>query len=340
MTKRSRTLRYKVLMIGLLLAVVAWTVVWFMVATVVDRHAEKAEDAARDAGAIAECLNRSVQGFPFRIEVRCAKGSRIGNREASVTVDGLTAAALIYKPSRLIFETQGPAIVDAPGMPEVAADWDLAHASARVDLDNQALERLDFEVKKGTVVIGGAAPIPFHELDINVRRNPADASDLDVNLHLDKMTAPLVGTMPLSLIVRGTLASGAPLLAGHPEETVHILATEGLTFAIDTATLEMDETILAAGGQLTLGSDGLLSGKIDVALAGVGEELPIISVVAPEAEATIASVLGNVLAFAPSTMIGDRAAKKLSLTVRNGKVSAGIIPLFTIPPVDFSASLL
>ena len=39
-----------------------------------------------------------------------------------------------------------------------------------------------------------------------------------------------------------------------------------------------------------------------------------------------------VLQFAPETTIGELPAKKLSLTIDNGKVMAGIVPLFAIPP--------
>jgi len=332
MTKRSRTLRYKVLMIGLLVAVVGWTVFWFMVATVVDRQAEKAEAAARGAGAIAECLDRSVKGFPFRIEVRCASGSRAGNTEASVTVNGLTAAALIYKPSRLIFETQGPATLSARGMPEIAADWDLAHASARIDIPGEALDRFDLEVKEGWVTVGAAPPTPFAELDVNVRRSPAAANALDVAISLANVAA-MPGEPPVSLILRGTLSDGAPLLTGDPAATIRALATNGLTFTVDTLALSTEETALAADGTLTLDASGILNGTVDLALAGDGGDLPLMGMVDPEARATISKVLGNVLAFAPPTKIGDKAAKSLPLTVRNSRVSAGIVPLFTIPPV-------
>ena len=247
MTKRSRTLRYKVLMGIVLLAIMAWTVVWFVVATIVDRHAERAEAAARAAGAFAECLNRSIRGFPFRIEVRCAHGSRIGNADASITVDGLTAAALIYKPSRLILESQGPLSIAADGMPPVSADWSLAHASARIDIDERALQRIDVEVKDGTLAVGARPPVPFAELDLNVRQNPQDEAALDLAFHLTNVQ-PSPDIAPLSLIFQGTLSEGAALLAGKPDLTLRTLARDGLELTVDSAGIETVAVALSAGG--------------------------------------------------------------------------------------------
>ncbi len=337
MTKRSRTLRYKVLMVAVLLVVVAWTVVWFVVATVVDRHAERAEAAARGAGAIAECLNRSIRGFPFRIEVRCAHGSRIGNTNANVTVDGLTAAALIYKPSRLIFETQGPAIVAADGMPSLRADWDLAHASARIDIDRRVLQRLDIEVRDGTVLVGSLPPRAFAELDLNLRRNPVDPQALDVALSLaDVRAGP--GIEPLSFVFQGTLSDAAGLLEGQPHATLRALAQGELALAVERAGVETAAMALSATGALKIGPDGVLSGTIDLALAGDGADLPLDGLVSPEMQKTIVTLLDNVLAFAPQTRVGDRKAKQITLTIAKGQVAAGFVPLFKIPPLRIAAS--
>ncbi|GAB5374784.1 MAG: DUF2125 domain-containing protein [Acuticoccus sp.] len=333
MAKRSRTLRYKLLMIGVLIVVVGWTVGWFMIATVVDRHAEKAMQAAEKSGTVMDCVDRSVKGFPFRIEVRCAGGSRVGNADTVLTVNGLTAAALIYKPSRLIVEAQGPVALTTAGLPPVMADWALAHASARIALGGPALKRIDVEVKDGTLAIDGAAPIPFDELDINVRENPAGNGDLDIAVALAEL-APLPEVAPLTLVVQGRLADGAALLSA-PDVTLAALAAEGFRFVVDTASAQNANGAIAASGELTLGADGLLNGTVDLALTGA--DLPLVNVLAPpQAQKTLATLLPNILAFAPATTIGDRPAKKLTLTVKNNAVAVGVVPLFKLAPVNMN----
>lgn len=331
MAKRSRTLRYKVLMIGVLVVVVGWTVGWFMIATVVDRHAENAAQQARQSGAVMDCVDRSVTGFPFRIEVRCGKGSRIGNADGMVTVNSLTAAALIYKPSRLIMEARSPATVRAKGMPPFAASWTLAHASARLDLEKQALERFDVEVKAGALTVGDGEPVPFQALHINMRESPGDDGGLDVALRLEDVLPPGVEA-PISLVLRGQVENGAALLSA-PDTVLDMLARDGLAILIETASIENADNAVAASGMLTLDANGLLNGSIDLAVAG--GELPLLEAFAtPQTRQTVSAVISNILSFAPATTIGDKNARKLTLSVRDNKVSAGIIPLVELPRID------
>jgi len=322
-------------MIIVLVVVIAWSVLWFTAATVVDRHAERAEHIALDRGAMAHCLNRSVTGFPFRIEVRCDRGSRIGTGDAMVKVEGLTAAALIYRPRRLIVEAEGPAVIAANGFSTVTADWQLAHASARVDLSEMALERFDIEVRDGEITVGARPPLGFDEVDVNARENPQNARDLDVAVRIDEVL-PQPGMDAASLSLRGTLAEGAPLLAGRAGATLGTLLSDGLTLVLDAATFTSGNMLVAAGGTLTLGADGRLNGDVEVAIAGYEDRVPYVAVVAPEAEKTISMLLDNVLSFAPETTVDGRTAKKLSISVRDGRARAGIVPLFTIPPLPLA----
>lgn len=331
MAKRSRTLRYKVLMIGVLVVVVGWTVGWFMIATVVDRHAENAAQEARKSGSVMDCVNRSVSGFPFRIEVRCGNGSRIGNGEGMVTLNSLTAAALIYKPSRLIVEARSPATVRAAGLPPLAADWSLAHASARLDLEKQALQRFDVEVKAGVLTLGEGEPVPFDELHVNVRETPSGDGKLDVALRLVDVVPPGVEA-PISLVLRGQVEDGA-LLLERPDAALEMLADGGLVVLIDTASVASADNVVAASGKLTLEADGRLNGSIDLAVAG--DDLPLLEAFAPpQTRRMVNTVISNVLSFAPATTIGDKDARKLTLTVRDNKVAAGVIPLVELPRID------
>ncbi|MEM6761342.1 MAG: DUF2125 domain-containing protein [Pseudomonadota bacterium] len=328
--KRSRTLRYKILLVGVLLVVVAWSVLWFTAATVVDRQAEKAQHAAMEAGSLAHCQNRSVTGFPFRIEVRCDRGTRLGNNNAELTLGGFVGAALIYRPSRVIAEVQGPATFSANNMDVVNANWELAHASARLNLGGPMVDRFDLEVLGGDFTAGALQPVRFGDFDLNTRRSPAAPQDLDVAVRLTDLR-PMPGTEPATLSIRGTLEDAAPVLAGHADTVFAHFLNQGLTFAIDALTFESGDMQVAAAGTVDLGANGYLNGTVDVAIAGFKDRLPYISIVSPETEATVTTLFKNVLMFAPDTSIGERSAKRLTLTITDGRVSAGIVPLFAIP---------
>ncbi|MEM9223755.1 MAG: DUF2125 domain-containing protein [Pseudomonadota bacterium] len=332
MSRVSRTLRYKVLMAVVLCVVIGWSVLWFVAATIVDRQAEKMEHLAASQGATAECADRHVTGFPFRIEVRCQAGTHLGVPGSDVELEGLTVAALVYRPSRIILEAQSPLRFAAAGAPEVAADWDLAHLSTRLDFAKESVERLDVEIVDGSVSAGGALPVTFSEFDLNVRRSPVDPNAMDLAVRAQNL-APQPDVDTASLALRGTLQDGAGLLAGNPQALLGALLTKGAVFDIEAATFESGDMQLAAAGKLNLGADGLLNGTIDMAVAGHDQGVPYMAVLAPQAEQTVSTLLSNILAFAPAATIGDRAAKKISLQIRDGQVRAGILPLFTIPPI-------
>ena len=332
MTTTRRTLRYKVLMVVMLVVVVAWCVLWFTAATVVDRHAEKAEKIVRRHGALAECVNRSIRGFPFSLELRCDSGSRVGNHSATLTLDGLVAAALIYQPSRLIVEVRGPVTLSAPNVPSLVADWTLAHASTRLDLAERAMSRFDVEIKEGEISAGARPLASFHELDLNTRRHPTEVDDLDVAVHFDGL-APLPGMEPVDLKVQGILKDGAALLSTGAEPRMKEYAADGMTFDVQSMLLTSGELLVEARGALTLGANGRLNGDLDVAFAGYQSDLPYLDAVSAQASETVSRLLTNVLAFAKTTTVEGRDAKSLAVTIKNGRVSAGIVPLFTIPAI-------
>lgn len=327
---RSRKLRFQLLLVLALTVVVAWSVLWFVAATFVDRQVERAEMAARRSGSRADCARRSVSGYPFRVELRCHEGTGMSNSEVTVTVGGVTAVAQIYAPRLVIAEFAPPLRIDSDDAPPLEVDWTLAHASARVNVAREALDRLDAEVIGAQVMVGGE-PLQVGEADLNLRRSPQSADDLDVALTLRDVRS-LAG-VPLAVSLRGRLGNGAALLNGRSEALLALLAREGLPLTVETAQVRSGEAEIAFAGTLTLGPEGKLNGKLEVAIAAEGEDLPNLPAMAPQTREALTSVIDAVLDYAPETTIGERSAKKLTLLVRDSRVQAGFVPLFTLPPI-------
>ncbi|MBJ3777185.1 DUF2125 domain-containing protein [Acuticoccus mangrovi] len=335
MAKRSGALRFKILLGVALVAIVGWSVLWFMAAGIVDRQMKKAELGAQAAGMIASCNNRSVTGFPFRIEVRCTGGSRVGNGDARTTVGGLTVVAQVYSPNRVLAEVEGPAELVLRDMRPVIADWTLAHASARLNFGARSLERLDAEIKQATVDVVGGIDFSVGEVDANLRRSPDNPRDLDVALNLQRVR-PIEGGAPADVTFVGRLGDGAALIAGQADALLEIIAAQGVPLTIERATFASGDLAVSASGVLTLGADGKVDGEVDLAIAGHDGELPYVATMAPQAEATLRTLFKNVLAFAPETQLGKRTGKKISLTIRDGRVMAGFVPLATLPSVSLN----
>src|SRR6201993_5256567 len=59
----------------LLIAAVAWSAFWFFAASEVGVKADAWRAQEAKSGRFYDCANRSVSGFPFRLEVRCSDAS-------------------------------------------------------------------------------------------------------------------------------------------------------------------------------------------------------------------------------------------------------------------------
>ena len=335
MTASRTRWRYRVLMGGTLFVVVAWSVFWFIAATIVDRHVERAERIASSGGTQIDCVDRSVTGYPFRIEVRCSDTSRIADGNVLATFQKLTIASLVYNPSRVIAEVGGPMTIEAQGAPDLSLDWDLAHASARLDLGEQRLERLDGEVVAATMKASGWPELTVDEFDVNVRRNPVEPADLDLALRVTGLAPAEVGETA-SLALQLSLHDGAGLLDGDADALLRRLGEAGLAATVEAATFESGSLEVAMAGEVTLAADGLLDGRLDVAIAGHDEGVPYVAVVAPRAEATLEKLATDFLTFAPETTLSGRKAKALTLTIADGVVRAGFVPIFTIPAIHIA----
>lgn len=333
MAKRSRTLRFKLLLALALVLVVGWSVLWFVCAGVVDRQADRIEMRAERDGTMINCAQRSVKGYPFRIEVRCGPETRIASADGTVTIGGLTLAGQLYEPSLLIAELRSPLAIDVVHAPAMAAEWDLARASARLDFTDRSLRRFDAEVRGGAATLAGAPRVTADEVHVNVRRKPDAPEDLDVAVRLIR-AVPIPGQAPVTLLFRGEMPGAAPLLAGHGDRVVGRLHAGGLSLVIDKATVECGDMLVGVDGTLTLRPDGLMDGDLSLAIAGLDAGVPYAGVLPPIVQDSIAA-LQKVLPYVPDTTIGGRTAKKIPITIRAGRARAGIIPLpMTIPSIS------
>ncbi len=134
----------------------------------VDQAVDEWRAREASAGRVFDCANRSVAGYPFRLEVTC--------EGASVTLRGQTAdqaaaqapvtaklgeilvVAQVYDPTRLIAEFKAPAtIADRGQPPSMKVNWTTGRSSitglpnnpqrADIAFDNPAIDRINGPVQ-------------------------------------------------------------------------------------------------------------------------------------------------------------------------------------------------
>lgn len=336
MARRSRTLRFKLLLVFALLVVVAWSMLWFVAATVVERQVERAMAQAAERGTELTCTDRAVTGFPFRIELRCGAESSARTSAMDATVSSLTVAALIYRPARIITEMRGPMLVDAEGTPPVEANWELAHASFRLNLSESRMERLDAEVVGATLKVGDRL-VRIKEADLNLREDPSAAGALNFAVRLNALESGFLSA-PIALEAVGTVEEGAPLLRGGTDEVVRAVLFAGAPVTIDGLTLVHGDMAVRASGMVSLDEAGLISGNLTLAIAGEEAAARYVSAAMPPQQSkTVSSLLTQLLKNTPATTeVAGLPAKEVALRFDAGAVRVGAFPLplpVKIPPI-------
>ena len=126
--RRSRFWLYTPFVL-LSLVAAAWSVAW----TVIRDRATEGLDAwiAAEAktGRRWTCGDRSVGGYPFRVEVTCASLA-LRQRDVTASLGRVHAVAQVYQPRHVIIEIDGPLRL-AQGAVTVGGGWRLLEASIR-----------------------------------------------------------------------------------------------------------------------------------------------------------------------------------------------------------------
>ncbi len=287
--RRSRFWLYTPFVLLLLLAI-AWSIAWFVIR---NRAADALDSwlaAEARSGRQWTCGDRTIAGYPFRIEIVC---NSLDLKRGAVTASfGRTeAVAQVYQPRRIITEVAGPLRV-TDGAVTVQGTWDLLQAS--INATPAGLQRLSLAATAPKVTVtgmgGGEIAGSGSRLELHVRPNPSRAGEQarDVAASVTEARIPLLdaligGGEPANLntdvtVTRadgfkgGTIAEEMELWrkAGGKLDILMLAATKGSRQIEAKGDLRLDEQHRPAG-QLNLaaaGLDGLLGNLTGGRLGG------------------------------------------------------------------------
>lgn len=327
-----------------LLLAVAWSGFWFYAASHVDEKFDEWRTREAKSGRVYECANRSVAGFPFRMEVSCESpvvtltSQTADQIQLTARLKDILVVAQVYDPTKIIAEFTGPATVASRGeTPSFVANWTTGRASASgvptpqrvsVVFDDPALDR-----------ISGAVQTPLlraKHLELHTRLLEGSLSNNPVVETAFQLTAgSLQGLHPIlaepfdadiRALLRG-LKDFAP--KPWPERFREIQATGGrLDFT--QSRVQQGDTIAVAAGSLGITPNGYLDGELTMTVAGLEKivsQLGIDKLLAEGSPQT--SVVPGVSAQDVSKVIGalDRMIPGLGNVARknaNAGVVAGI----------------
>ena len=300
------------------------------------------------------CPDRSIAGFPFRLEVSCGTPSFTGTAEGrsiSGSLGRVLAVAQIYNPSHVIIEAKGPLAVRAKNGESLDLDFTLARASIMgkpgAGLDRFSMELSEPRLKLVTANMPSLA-VSATMADFHIRRTPdrptADGA-FDVASLVQQASLPLLdqwlgGAEPTDASVVATVTRAEPLSGrGLPVE-LERWRTEGGRLQLSQFNVTRGTKRLDAAGTLNIDELHRLQGRLDLTVAGLDDVLKSLGLSPRNAAigGLIASVLGGgrkAQAAAPQQPQQDPAGKGVMLPLRldNGKVLLGPIPVATLFPL-------
>jgi hypothetical protein len=280
----------------LLIAAIGWSAFWFYAASQVDVQADAWRTREGKSGRVYDCANRSVAGFPFRLEVRCdgasvALVSQAAGQPAAqpftAKLDKILVVAQIYDPKLVIAEFTPPAtLVDPRAQQTYAVNWSLGHASiaglpftpqrVSVEFNDPKIDRIDQSVQVP------AAQAKHAELHGRLAEgastdHPVIESQFLINQGSIQGLHPLLAE-PFDVGVRA-MVSGLKDLSPKPWPVrFRELQAAGGHVEIVQSRLQQGDLIAVAAGSLGLSPSGHLDGELQMTVVGIEKVIPALGI--------------------------------------------------------------
>ncbi|MGL5447858.1 MAG: DUF2125 domain-containing protein [Rhabdaerophilum sp.] len=312
--------------------VVIWSAIWAFGARRVGQVLDDfiAREASRGRDWI--CPDRSIGGFPFRLQLICAKPQLIERgpnglqREASLA--SLTLHGRITSPGHYIALLESPMTFRLDSDRDVTLRWQSARASFRAGAGS--LSELSVEVMKPEAILGiGEANdqrISAKDFALHFRRSPGEAQGSDLVLKLGEISHAALDRLtgspePLTLEMQATAPGLLLDTSRRFEEMLEAWRLGNGQARVVLAKASKGPAALDLAGTLGLDAERRLSGNLQGRARGVDQ---ILGGVTRRMGLEIGGVLGR--------MSGGQGMPVV-LTLENGRMRFGPIPLMKLEPL-------
>lgn len=263
----------------ILLAVlaVAWTAAWFFIRG----KAESEMDAwlAREvqAGRQWTCVDRSITGFPFRLELRCA-AVRFARSDGRFTLGPVTAVLQVYDPRHVVLEAAGPFHVEQGDLTGDVT-WTDLEASFHAASNGFSRVSLVVDGPKGAVIAPDPGPIDFaaRHLELHARPTPGRfESDgaVDVSLRLAQAAVPRLAALsgsdaPADVDLDTTIEQATVLRTGTVARELETWREADGRLEVTRLSIAQGDRRLQAKGEVGLDPEHRPEGRFDIRAVGL-----------------------------------------------------------------------
>ncbi|MCF7644714.1 DUF2125 domain-containing protein [Bacillus subtilis] len=314
------------------LSVVAvYTAGWFYLASIAkDRVRMELAKAAEQANSL-ECQSLSARGYPFSMYISC---SGFNYRDQNQTLNAATSAvdvgASIFSFRTIKAQLTGPAAVALSGADPVKANWNKLQASARTD-DRTAqdislsAENLRLQsVKTDTDSKAPVLSLQEMQFDLNSLEEP-----LKLKITFDDLQ--LSGDTPLASLpeMDGLIDISSPAsLASFKEADENGSVLRGKALQLNQVLFFLPSgASISLNGPVTIDDEGLTNADLKIRLTNMPALGQSLQAAFPDQVKNI-----NTVIFALGSMPKDESgATIVPVLIKEGKISAGFIPLGRVP---------
>jgi hypothetical protein len=325
---------------ALIVLAICWSIFWYVSATITGREIGEWIKREADDGRVWTCPERSVGGYPFRIEITCRNPSFSGPAAGLAVagkLGGIHLVAQIYNPKLIIGEADGPLELTLPqDGSHTIANWKVLQISVRGAPD--ALQRASIaadQIDLNTVVNGRAFNARADNLQVHLRRGPEEQRAYDVALtSTNTVSADLDDatriSAPATLQFSGTVTQAESIGGGTIAQMLERWRTAGGSLILDSAGIVKGNLNAQGTGTLRIDGTRRLDGRIDITASGLAPVLQRYGI-APQL-LDIGGLIGGLLTGrAPPQGSGQL---RLALTFEHGQLGLGPIRgLMLLPPL-------
>lgn len=319
------------LLLGLL--AVLWTAAWFLV---VDRaRAGLDEFIAREAtaGRLWSCADRSLGGYPFRIELGCSSLS-LSRPDVHASIGRVVVVSQVYRPHHIIAEASGPLRIAAASL-RVDGSWRLFQASVIARFGG--IDRLSLAADGLAVAIDSPglslSDLGARRFEAHFRGSPQDAETVEIALRAEGASIPGLDALAggddyADLLVRLAVNRIADLPARPLPTEMERWRAAGGRLTIEQLSMRKGTARLEAQGSIGLDPAHRPEGQIEMAAAGVRGLLGRLVAGAGVGTAIIGLLLGTPEPKSVEPAGSDPALRPLPpLRLSDGRVFVGPLPV-------------
>jgi len=349
MLKSPLTLRYTVLSIAVLLAILAYTVYWFMLAGEIERGINAWAEARRGEGMVVKYDALEVTGFPLRVQPQATNVHIAGPGPHPVwgwQSARLTGNVLPYSLNHIVLSAPQPQEISLQindGAPET---YMLAPQSAfaSVALKQGMADRLDVDIRDATLRGGNikTGALTFERAQLHLRAGEDGAPQglhnpalFDVSMKLENMDYPGFAGSALGQHL-SRMAATASIEGAWPSEKgtagVRQWRDAGGVAQISAMELDWGPLKLNATGTLALDEKDRLIGSLTSKLAGYEgliKGLQDAGQLKPDEAAAAKTGLG-MIALASGSKNGELS---LPMVLQDGEMFVGPLRIAKLKPL-------